>query len=240
MLFKKFLLFIVIVFSPFTFSGIDVLDVVFDIDWTIVYPLESTNNIDQTRLILAEGKPYRITDWTEEVIEQLVHKKDIRISFYSGGDAKRNNVILQQIKLKNGKSLFDIAYKILHKEDLSAIAQDSSLPFSKRYKKDLRLIDPDLSKIVLIDDVQNFTLPHQYRHQLWLNKTYNFYEEAQHLPQKLQSFDPPNLTLWKLERNKLVSAYQVILDLLRNIDSPDFLNFIPSKLPTPKPCSLLL
>jgi hypothetical protein len=216
------------------------VDIVFDLDWTLVYPLSESSTADPTKVIWAQGKPYRVTDWTSEVLGKLARKKELRISFFSGGQAARNFEILKQIKLPDGRSAFEIAYKMLHFEDLMEVSTDQNLPFDQKYKKSLTKINPDLTRLIMVDDSYEFVPFDQKRNELWLGGTYNFYEKAEDIPKTKGLYDPPSISKWKAERNKLLSAYDAIEMVYRNRKNKDPLKFLPRKLPPPpaNPCHL--
>ncbi len=216
------------------------IDVVFDLDWTLVYPLENSHSANTAKVIWAQGKPYRITEWTSEVLGELSKKRDLRISFFSGGDKIRNIELLKQIILPNQKSAFDIAYKTLHEEDLIEINSDESLAFTSRFKKSLTKINPDLDRIILVDDSIGFTPPEQRRNQLWLGETYDFYEDSNDIPAIKREHDPPTIQHWKNERNKLLSVYNEVEKVYLKRHSKKPLEFLPTKIgpPPPNPCFL--
>lgn len=97
---------------------------ILDIDWTTFYSVESDAEArkrdPQVRTV--EGQSYRYTDALPEVIEALLLKHpDLKISFFSGGERSRNEALLSQVHLSDGRSLRDIAYRIFSKEHLLTI-----------------------------------------------------------------------------------------------------------------------
>lgn len=171
--------------------------VVLDIDWTIV---------------ASEKEEYRLNDGVREYIEYLI-EKDVKISFFSGGDRERNIKLLKEIKLKNGKSFFDVAYKIKSKEDLTTIPNAiENARFSERFKKDLTLIDLKLENVVLIEDNPQFYLDEtQKKNLFWLGKTFNHYEtynEVKTARKKLTGKDldyvPKSYEEWFVARKKFL------------------------------------
>lgn len=140
-------------------------DIVLDLDGTLVDTLPT----QQTGSFFAEGKWYRLRNFVPEFIDQLRKIPGIRISFFSGGNRDRNDVVLRQIVLADGKTAQEIAYRSLSFSDLTSISTDSSLRFFHRYKKDLRKVNPDLQKVIIIDDLREFSLPGQERNMLWLS-----------------------------------------------------------------------
>lgn len=102
------------------------IDIVFDIDWTLVYPVNDLSEITNTsRLYHLNGEYYRLADGAEEIIDDLIKNKNVRISFFSGGLEKRNIDLLKSIMLPNSnKSLYEISHKVLSKKDLSVVSDD--------------------------------------------------------------------------------------------------------------------
>lgn len=179
------------------------IDIVFDIDWTLVYPVNDLSEITNTsRLYHVNGEYYRLADGAEEIIDDLIKNKNVRISFFSGGLEKRNIDLLKSIMLPNSnKSLYEISHKVLSKKDLSVVSDDHNLKFFQRYKKDLRLVNNDLKNVVLIDDLKEFTLAGQGKNVMWLEETFEFTEKFK---QGYSSkFYPANKLLWAKERSKL-------------------------------------
>jgi hypothetical protein len=178
--------------------------VVFDIDWTISSEVDKFQ-IGQ-RIIEVEGKKYFIHDGLEELIENLLQKENTRISFFSGGSRLRNRAWLKQIKLKDGRTLEDIAYKILGFEDLTSVS--GALPtdkFSKRYKKDLSKISEDLSQLIMIEDTEHFVLnADQENNVLWLGKTFNHFENFEDAKMASGEYVPRTVGEWSLARKKLM------------------------------------
>ncbi|MFZ4712456.1 MAG: hypothetical protein ACOYL6_01975 [Bacteriovoracaceae bacterium] len=212
------------------------LDVVFDLDWTLLYPIKDPSKVKPEKLIEADGGYYRVADWTEEVLTQLSERPDVRISFYSGGSIIRNIEALKKIKLASGKSAFDIAFKILNNADLFTVSDDQSLPFNQRFKKDLTRINSNISLVILVDDSKNFTMPGQEAHQLWLGKTYNFYEIAEDLPLERGAYDPKTISEWRRERNKMLSIYESIMKVYNKKETLIPIEFLPLELPAAKTC----
>lgn len=176
---------------------------ILDIDWTAFYSLEqpaSPKHDPQVRIV--EGKIYRYTDALPEVIEVLLQKHpDLNISFFSGGERSRNEALLSQVHLSDGRSLKEIAYRVFSKEHLRATSEDPAAPFTSRFKKDLSLTLPEAppEKTLLIDDQIEFAVkPHKAVHSLG---SYDFSERFIYSanPTKYQA---PNRTEWYLERKK--------------------------------------
>jgi hypothetical protein len=233
---KVLLLFLGIFFLPASYGQI--IDVVFDLDWTLVYPLSERPQMME-EILEVEGKYYRLTDWSKEVLLQLHRKPDVRVSFFSGGESSRNLELLKKIRLNDELSALDIAYKVLSKNDLTTVNEDPSLAFTQRFKKDLTLINADLSRVVLVDDSREFVLPDQKKNQLWLGETYNFYATQDELPKLPRQYDPPDPARWGRERKKMLSVYGALDEIYQHRSEKDVLRRLPVELPTPiDPCNL--
>jgi hypothetical protein len=193
--------------------------IVFDLDWTLISLIDSPPRIIEYPYIRVGHEVYRVTDGASEVIENLVNRPNVSVSFFSGGPETRNLDVLGQIPV-NDKSALDYAYKTLHKEDLSVRAGmdplDDSVPFTKRFAKDLRKVSSNLDQVILIDDQANFLLNETQRNNfLWLGETYDHWESytkrtiyAQHYPES--RYAPPSLEEWAWERKKIIRAWEVI------------------------------
>lgn len=204
---------------------------VFDLDWTLLYPLDENTVANPLKTVLFQGERYRVSDHTSEVLAQLFRKKDIRVSFYSGGSADRNAAVLKQIFISENMTAYDLAYKVLNKEDLIKVSDDPSLSFTQRLKKDLTKIQPDLNRVVLFDDSANYTLEEQKKNQLWLGKTYTFYEHKSDIPIHRTEYDPPTISEWRRERNKVLSIYEAIEQVYENRSHKNPASFLPKELP---------
>lgn len=187
---------------------------VFDLDWTLVYPLENSPKQPGPLDVLVEGKWYRIADSTGDVLESLSQLPNVKIHFFSGGKKSRNLELLKKIRLPSGKTALDIAQQTLHYDDLTEV-DPKAKKFSDRWKKDLSKVHSDLERVLLIDDIENFSMPGQEKQLLWTGKTYNFYDQFSSVPKKsTDKWDPPTREEWLRERNKLIALRNEILDRL--------------------------
>jgi len=184
--------------------------VVFDLDWTLVYPLKNTPSNPGPLEVLVEGKWYRIADGAGELLESLSQQPNLQLHFFSGGKKSRNLALLKKIQAPSGKSAFELASKILSQDDLTDFDPKAE-KFSDRWKKDLRKIDSDLDRVILVDDIENFSLPGQEKQVLWTGKTYNFYDQFSSVPKfGREEWDPPNQQEWLREREKLKTIREEI------------------------------
>lgn len=182
--------------------------VVFDIDWTITSELKSEKNFQKKspRIIEVEGKKYFIQDGVEEFVENLLSHTNVKISFFSGGPSSRNRALLSSIHLSDGRSLADIAYKILSRDDLYPVpGVPETEKFYKRFKKDLSKVSPDLSQLVMIDDTDHFVLGKaQEEHVVWLGKTYEHFDSFQEASSEAGEYVPKTESEWSFARKKMM------------------------------------
>lgn len=197
------LLLILIFFQPLAFSQnqpTPPIDLIFDIDWSTFYIVEPGQ--EDSKTIHFEGKLYRPTDHLEAIIEDLIKKfPQIRITFFSGGMKTRNEFVLKNTHLKDGRSLYDVAFRVFSFEDLTQLSPDATLPFTSRFKKVVSSLipnwNPDLT--LLIDDQPAFALPPLIAVDSM--GIYNF--QRQFDPTKTsEKFFPVTQESWITERNK--------------------------------------
>ncbi|MNK97250.1 hypothetical protein D3C87_1175710 [compost metagenome] len=195
-------------------------DIVFDLDWTLFYPVDK--NGDAETVQLPEGR-FRMADGVVDILIRL-HRQGHRISAFSGGAAKRNQALVELVTRKiHERGVTDFAFhKVLSFEDLtprSGVGEDSR--FADRWMKDLTKVNPDLSRVILVDDMVKFAPPGQEMNIYWLEKTYNFH--AQFDPEQKQSFDPPNEAAWRIERNKIRLFFENFQKVRMNFSDAEFL-----------------
>ncbi|OFZ26961.1 MAG: hypothetical protein A2381_20260 [Bdellovibrionales bacterium RIFOXYB1_FULL_37_110] len=197
----------------------EIIDIVFDLDWTLVCELEDGSHAHGNILDISRKK-YRIANWAEEMLVLLASRPNVRLSFYSGGDQIRNLEILKEIILpEKNISVFDLAYKILSKDDMDEVSQEKTLRFSQRYKKNAAKINSNLNNVIIIDDVSDFTLASQKQNLLWLGPTFNHYDSYE-LVKKARKLDPTNKYIpknqaqWKLNQDRLLVIYGILDEAL--------------------------
>ncbi|XGC80035.1 hypothetical protein ACES2L_11920 [Bdellovibrio bacteriovorus] len=187
------------------------IDIVFDIDWTTFYTVhpDKPNQSDE-KVIIIEGKAYRPTDHLGEVLEKLSLRPDVRISFFSGGERSRNETLLRAFKLPSGRSAYDIAYKVLSKENLATVSQDPTLGFSERHKKSMAGILPGATaeRTILVDDQVNFSVkPWKAVPSLGV---FNFQKEFDSSKTN-EAYFPRSKEQWLAERDKAL-MWQALLE----------------------------
>lgn len=124
---------------------------------------------------------YRVYDGFVEQMEKWrsdIKAGKIRISFFSGGFVERNRALLEAIKLSDGTSVRDVVSEanIYGRESMVATGVGPEGRVRERFKKDLRLINPDLRNVILVDDIPNFVPNAQLEHVLWLDEDFPYPE----------------------------------------------------------------
>ena len=204
------------------------LDIVFDLDWTLIAQVKNTQGVPADELVYFEDELYRIAPGVREMMLRLMSFPNVRFSFFSGGGRERNLSVLGQIDLGGKRGvLLDHAYKVLSREDLTDLSAEVALDarFSERYKKDLRKINSDLSKVIMIDDNYLFApTPKQRAHYLWLGETFeNLETYSGQAASKIEAkYRPKGYKQWLSSRLKIPLVALIIEELLReNRDSWD-------------------
>lgn len=192
-------------------KDIALVDIVFDLDWTLVKQVDGPVTI-ALNFFEINGEFYRLGDGAVDLLEFLFSRKDVRVSFFSGGSADRNNALLKKVKTKYG-SAYDNAYKVLSFNDLLEVSTDESLPFSERLKKDISLINNNLDNVLLVDDDKRFIVgTSQKRNLLWMGETYKHFEHFSDVHNFDDIYAPKTESQWLYDRKKLL----IVRDILKN------------------------
>jgi hypothetical protein len=178
-----------------------VFDVVYDLDWTLFYPVDSV--VDSETISLPEGN-FRLADGSAEALLRQ-HRAGHRISIDSGGLKSRNEALaafaVEKVRAQGGSDFS--FYKILNFEDLTPReGAPANAKFADRWIKDLRKVNPDLRRVIHVDDTPKFTHPGQEVNFYWLEKTYNFFPQFPSA-HGADEFDPPSEMEWRQERQKI-------------------------------------
>lgn len=191
-----------------------IVDIVFDIDWTLFYPTSSqTAEMRPENCILVNGTYYRMTDHAPQVLAALAANQ-YRISFFSGGDMQRNSDLVAFL-IKRTIEVTGVElrpHRILNQSDLTEMENPVSDKFGDRYTKDLRKVNSDIRKVVVIDDIEKFFTGEHKSQLVHLSPTFNDLPEF-HSDRPASSdskYVPSNYRTWKQEREKLVYALGVI------------------------------
>ena len=182
---------------------------VFDIDWTIVKEIKEGDPVpkDKSRIIVVEGKTYYVNEGVEEFIEEAEKNAQLKISFFSGGSQSRNNELLSKIKLKNGKSLLDISYKVLSKENLIRVPNvPETAKFAEKNKKDLTLVSKALEDLTMLDDTDGFVYDHLERQSdsvYFIGKAFLHFDKFEDTLKTSGEYVPKTYEQWLLDRKKM-------------------------------------
>lgn len=194
------------------------IDVVFDLDWTLIAQVSSPEGIPPEDLLRFEDEYYRLNPGAREILTDLLALENVRVSFFSGGGGERNLSVLSQVNL-GGVSARDVAYKIFSRSDLTDFSHQVSADarFSERYKKDLRPINPDLSRVIMIEDNVNFALDsEQSRNFIWLGETFENLEVYSKALAQLteEKYRPHSYAQWLSSRLKLAVVGEILKEVL--------------------------
>lgn len=221
MLFGRLLTFMIsfLVFLPAMAAGPS-FDVVFDLDWTLFYPAKRP--FAQESIQIGEDY-YRMADGVPQVIAAL-YRDGHRVSIFSGGDLARNTVLAEYIaKRVQDLGVPEFAFhKILSLRDLThrpgSTDQDR---FRDRFMKDVSKVNPDLNRVVIVDDISGFAVRGQEKNMFWLGTTYSFHVSYDSSLTGLH--DPPNEAEWRRERKKIVSFHKLFKAALSGGSEEDVL-----------------
>lgn len=181
------------------------IDLILDIDWTTFYSIDGNDPSQKDANSLeVEGKLYRATDQLVPTIEYLLKNyPHLRISFFSGGEASRNHTLLNKVHLSDGRTLWNIAYKVFSKEHLTDLTQNPADSFSVRYKKEFSHWEPSWNpdRTLLIDDQTRFAVaPLKAVHS---GGVFNYQNQFQ-LERSNSSYFAASYSEWALERGKAI------------------------------------
>lgn len=213
------------------------IDIVFDLDWTLVSEnINTSQKLFIDNRVTVKGIEYRINDWALEMITELSTRQNVRISFYSGGKIERNKELLSKLKLMDNtnRSFLDIAYKVKSFSDLYKVPESQILGdmFADKFKKNLLEINEDLSNLIIIDDNYKFAIDEiQKKNMFWLGPSYIHYESYKHTPTELiddsiKKFVPKSASEWFVGRNKLLFIWGILDKALDNSKNKNFVDLV--------------
>lgn len=176
--------------------------IVFDLDDTLIRWVRPDETAAGTLIpAMSQGKQYqfRVLDGAPEILESLSQIPGMCISFFSIGERSRNETVLSHMKLPSGRMAREIAYRVLSLEDATQVAG--------KPHKDLRLVDPDLKRVVIVDDQKNSPIPGQERNVLWLGgKPEHHYESLKDSPGPGAKWKAASSEKFVIYRNRLAYA----------------------------------
>lgn len=183
-------------------------DIVLDLDETIIYtrPTNSTqkNFLEWKYEYKGEtfSKKYLLSDGAQDFIQTLAALPNVRVSFYSSGDAERNIAVLNQITLPDGRSAKDIAYKILSRDAMEFDMEDFS------NKKNLEKNFANLNQTLIVDDASAYIKTNELSNQIIVaNRMKGGIGDLE----KAAGYISLSLHYAQEQKTNLVAAYQTIL-----------------------------
>ncbi len=245
------------------------LDIVFDIDLTIVTrvddgpqgdlladpadPRRGTVDINflepeydrLNRVVgnrtIPRSERYRLYEGMTALMKRLKTLQEegkVRVTFFSGGSEPRNEALLKTIKLSDGSSLWDLAQgRVLGRGALTPTGVTSRMRIRDRFKKDLTRVNPNLSDVIIIDDIKEFVPVNQRQNLLWIGEEFPYPERVRH---SSGAIDPAVL---ERERTKFQwISREVEGAILKRIETGRPLSALIQEIITPIPaasCSLI-
>jgi hypothetical protein len=199
-----------------------------DLDGTLFDSIHDPRQVETVHdLIQASDGAHKPVWGAAAFVQSLLDIPNAKIVFFSGGDSERNQRMLSQLIMKDGKSALDHAYKVLSKADLTPVVTDPNIKTEHQYqrlKKDLKKIDPsiDLSHVIHVDDVPEYVLPEQRANVVAIDPAYDYVENysrfKEYQRQGLSLKNPPiSRRHWAYDTQRLIYARGVIeegLDLI--------------------------
>lgn len=204
-------------------SANNLIDIVFDLDWTLIKQLKRGESLKGPNIITYNDELYRVNDGAIELLSYLSKRDDVRLSFFSGGGKLRNESVLKKMMIGK-RSAYDLAYKILSKDDLEIISTDSSLSFTQRYRKNLLKVNSNLEQTLIIDDDIRFAVDDsQVKNFLFLESVKYHIDDPSQIIHATGPFDPQTKSEWFFDKNKL----HMVKDILtKSLDQDNFLDSV--------------
>ncbi len=199
-------------------------DLVFDLDWTLIYSTRAASaESNPEGIVRYQDEIYRFSDEAAKVILTLHRTPGMRISFFSGGDHARNEFVIEklyeEINRLNGTPNQTLKpFRVGSADDLRVLSSDPLKRFSERHKKPLRRLIPDidLTDAILIDD-SDFADAGEEKNLLRILDTLDDIPDFSSNEWKTAGLQelPKNRTDWSLERQKLVWVLGVVTEAKR-------------------------
>ncbi len=193
--------------------------IVFDIDWTIVTEVKS--EALHKRIVDVQGTRYFVNEGLEDFVSEILTHPELRVSFFSGGKRGRNEELLSKIKLRDGRSLRDIAFKILSSEDLIEIpSAPPGARFAQRFKKDLTKVSIDLSELIMFDDTIDFVLETQERQTenvFFTGISFEYFENFSKAKNLSGPYVPKSYEQWLINQKKLIILHGAFKEAYKEV-----------------------
>lgn len=213
---RSFLAGLFLVLSSLSAGASRPIDVVFDLDWTLLLSTDEAKARADGRLIFRHGEHwYRLTDHALEVLRAIHENPRYRVSYFSGGAVDRNRAVVAWIyELLNANRAERpfVPHRVLSFDDLTKRpGVPEAARFTERHGKDLTRVGADLAlpRAVLIDDAGAFAEPGQEKNMLWLERSFND-RPVFPFTGAPDKYDPMDAREWLTERHKLVWAFDLL------------------------------
>lgn len=196
------------------------IDIVFDLDWTLIYTSRPEDrSFEPENIVGYEGTIYRFSDHAVDVLLKLHQTPPFRVSIFSGGFTGRNKVVLdalyRRINARAGPGHDFRPFVVADNDRLSEVKDaPPGAKFSERFKKDMTtVIDGiNLERALLVDDLVKFAASGQEPNLLWLQKTYEDLPDFHRIRGTPDpKYTPKMRVAWALERNKLAWVLGTLL-----------------------------
>lgn len=239
--------------APYSFaepsSDVETIYISNDLDGTLFDTIKDRRQVDEIEYLIKASDGEHQPVWGASAFiqsqidlpERFKNRKksngkalEVKTVFFSGGDAERNQTLLSHIVLKDGKSAFDHAYKVLSANDLTPITDHppEGAHHSDWLKKDLRKIAPniDLNFVAHVDDIPTFVLPGQEKNVIAIDPGYSHVGNySRYLELKRHGLElhnpPPSREAWAYDSQRLIYAAGVIeeaIDLMYRREDMSF------------------
>lgn len=130
-------------------------------------------NPDGSRKMTAMAEKYRLYDGVAEFLEKLRSEHDVKVSFFSGASSARTTALLAALKMADGSSALDHAYRVKGEADLVRVRETGR--YREMFRKDLGKISEDLENVIMVDDIE-FVLDSQRRNLLHIGEEFPYQE----------------------------------------------------------------
>jgi len=134
-------------------------------------------------IMKADRERYRIYEGFAETMERLrpmIARGEVRVSFFSGGFVERNRALLDAVKLPDGTSVRAMVgdANILGRDLMTPTGLGPEHRVRERFKKDLRHFAPQLSDVIIVDDIATFVPDSQRAHLMGADESFPYPERV--------------------------------------------------------------
>ena len=217
----RFLFLLLLIHSSFALADGPPFHVVFDLDWTLLYKIIDPKQLatSQSTVLHFNNETYVLNDYAKNVIDTLRNNPDIKVSFFSAGSEERTRLLLQQIILKDGKTAYNIGFKVLDERFLTPVKypKKNATSVADLFHKDLKKITDDLNSVILIDDDSRFILHGQRKNFVVIDPTYDYVADYRSRQIPTLKYPPPDRASWLKEQRKLLRILGMVSDATESL-----------------------